>query len=100
MERACVTARGGVIRPENLPSDLLPAAGPGQGARCTSTWRGRSPSSFGELTAAFEERYLRRALRKARGHVGRCAKISGLSRRSVSAKIAQYKIDTAAYKPK
>ena len=28
------------------------------------------------------------------------AVISGLSRRSVSAKIAQYKIDTAAYKPK
>ena len=29
LERACVTARGGVIRPENLPSDLLPR--PGQG---------------------------------------------------------------------
>ena len=53
-----------------------------------------------ELTSAFEERYLRKALRKCRGHVGRCAKISGLSRRSISAKIAHYKIDTAAYKPK
>ena len=36
MERACVTARGGVIRPENLPSDLLPKPGRGK-ARCTST---------------------------------------------------------------
>jgi DNA-binding NtrC family response regulator len=51
-----------------------------------------------ELTAAFEERYLRRALKRCRGHVGRCAKLSGLSRRSVTAKIGQYKIDTSQYK--
>jgi len=46
-----------------------------------------------ELTAGFEERYLRRALKKSRGHVGRCAKLSGLSRRSVTEKIAQYGTD-------
>ena len=33
-----------------------------------------------ELTAAFEEQYLRQALKKAGGVVGRCAEISGLSR--------------------
>ena len=46
----------------------------------------------------FEERYLRRALKKTRGHVGRCAKISGLSRRSITDKIAQYKIDKDEFK--
>ena len=99
LERACVTARGGLIRPENLPSDLLPKSGQGKASLHVDLMRPLT-DQLGELTAAFEKRYLRKALRKARGHVGRCAKISGLSRRSVSAKIAQYKIDTSAYKPK
>ena len=51
-----------------------------------------------ELTAAFEERYLRKALRKTRGHVGKCATLTGLSRRSITDKIAQYKIDKAEFK--
>jgi DNA-binding NtrC family response regulator len=37
-------------------------------------------------------------MRKARGHVGKCAKISGLSRRSITDKIALYQIDKAAFK--
>jgi len=56
------------------------------------------PDQLAELTAAFEERYLRRALRKTRGHVGKCAKLSGLSRRSITDKIAQYKIDKTTFK--
>ena len=98
MERACVTARDGEIKPENLPRDLAPRKG-----RRTSLHADLArplTEQLSELTSAFEERYLRKALRKCRGHVGRCAKISGLSRRSISAKIAQYKIDTSAYKPK
>ncbi len=95
IERACVTARDGVIRVENLPSELLRD-------RKKSGWSvdlsRPLPDQLVELTSAFEERYLRRALRSCRGHVGRCAKISGLSRRSVSAKISQYKIDTSAFK--
>jgi DNA-binding NtrC family response regulator len=56
------------------------------------------PEQLAELTAAFEERYLRKSLRKTRGHVGKCAKLSGLSRRSITDKIAHYKIDKAAFK--
>ena len=33
-----------------------------------------------------------------RGNVGRCAKICGLSRRSITAKIAEYKFDKTAFK--
>ncbi len=99
LERACVTARGGIIRPENFPTDLQ--ARPGQGKASLRVDLSRPlTEQLGVLTVAFEKRYLRKALRKARGHVGRCAKISGLSRRSVSAKIAQYRIDTSVYKPK
>jgi DNA-binding NtrC family response regulator len=99
MERACVTASAGVIRPENLPPDLVPQSAHGKISLNVDLSRSLS-EQLSELTTAFEKRYLRKALRKARGHVGRCAKISGLSRRSVSAKIAQYKIDTSAFKPK
>ena len=91
LERACVTARGGIIRPENLPADLQLRSGVGKASLRVDLTRPLS-EQLGVLTVAFEKRYLRKALRKARGHVGRCAKISGLSRRSVSAKIAQYKI--------
>jgi DNA-binding NtrC family response regulator len=94
-----VTARADVIRPENLPADLISRPVPSK----TSLRVDLSiplARQLARLTAAFEIRYLKKALRKARGHVGRCAKISGLSRRSVSAKIAQYRIDTSAYKPR
>ena len=56
------------------------------------------PEQLADLTATFEERYLRKALRKTRGHVGKCAKISGLSRRSITDKIACYKIDKMTFK--
>jgi DNA-binding NtrC family response regulator len=56
------------------------------------------PEQLSEISANFEERYLRRALKRTRGHVGRCAKISGLSRRSITDKIAHYKIDKEEYK--
>ena len=56
------------------------------------------PEQLTELTSAFEERYLRKALRKTRGHVGKCAKISGLSRRSITDKIGSYRIDKTEFK--
>ena len=56
------------------------------------------PDQLSELTSAFEERYIRKALRKTRGHVGKCAKLSGLSRRSITDKIASYGIKKEDYK--
>jgi DNA-binding NtrC family response regulator len=96
IERACVTARDGVIRPQNLPNDVLrrpDVKHPFQVDLSRSL-----PDQLMELTAAFEERYLRKALRKTRGHVGKCAKLSGLSRRSITDKIAHYNIDKSTFK--
>jgi len=56
------------------------------------------PEIIREVVGTVERSYIRRALRKARGNVGRCAKICGLSRRSITAKIAEYNLDKAAYK--
>src|SRR5262245_43290796 len=96
IERASVTARDGVIRPQNLPTDVARRADTKHPFQVDLS---RSlPDQLTELTAAFEERYIRKALRKTRGHVGKCAKLSGLSRRSITDKIAHYNIDKATFK--
>jgi DNA-binding NtrC family response regulator len=96
IERGSVTSQDEIIRPANLPPELLKPVSnkvpfPVDLSRPLA-------EQLAEVTAAFEERYLRRALRKARGHIGRTARISGLSRRSISDKIAQYKIDKSLYR--
>jgi DNA-binding NtrC family response regulator len=96
IERACVTASNGEIRPENLPPDIIrPQA---SRANIQVDLARTLPEQLAEITAEFEEGFLRKALRKTRGHIGRCAKICGLSRRSVTEKIAHYKIDKASFK--
>jgi DNA-binding NtrC family response regulator len=96
IERASVTARDGVIRPHNLPTDV--ARRPDTKHPFQVDLARSLPDQLTELTAAFEERYIRKALRKTRGHVGKCAKLSGLSRRSITDKIAHYNIDKATFK--
>jgi DNA-binding NtrC family response regulator len=96
IERACVTARDGMIHPQNLPSDVTRRPDVKHPFHVDLTRP--LPDQLTELTSAFEERYIRRALRKTRGHVGKCAKLSGLSRRSITDKIAHYKIDKATFK--
>ena len=96
IERACVTARDGVIRPNNLPADVARRAD-AKSAFHVDLSR-HLPDQLAELTATFEERYIRRALRKTRGHVGKCAKLSGLSRRSITDKIAHYGIKKEEFK--
>jgi len=96
VERACVTSRDGWIRPENLPPEIVEAPAPKM--RFPIDLSRPLTEQLPAVVAAFEERYLRRALKKARGHVGRTARITGLSRRSISEKIAHYKIDRAQFK--
>jgi DNA-binding NtrC family response regulator len=96
IERACVTARDGVIRPSNLPGDVNRR--PDVKHPFQVDLSRTLPDQLAELTAAFEERYIRKALRRTRGHVGKCAKLSGLSRRSITDKIAHYKIDKTTFK--
>jgi len=96
VERACVTARSGIIQPNHLPQDLNRPAGVKHPFQVDL---GRTLiDQLSELVSAYEERYLRKALRKTRGHVGKCATITGLSRRTITDKIAQYKIEKADFK--
>ncbi len=97
IERACVTAPDGEIRPENLPSELSSGSHRKDVSPTIDLTR-PLPEQVDALVTSFEERYLRKALKSCRGHVGRCARICGLSRRSVTSKISQYGIDTSAYR--
>jgi DNA-binding NtrC family response regulator len=56
------------------------------------------PELIREATADLEKQYLIKVLKRTRGNVGRCARISGLSRRSISSKLAEYQIDKEQFK--
>lgn len=96
IERACVTSRDGHIQVENLPPDLV--APPAAKTPFHVDLKRPLPEIVREAVDTIERNYIRRALRKAHGNVGRCAKICGLSRRSITAKIAEYNLDRAAFK--
>ena len=95
VERACVTARGSTIQPEDLPLEVLHVRS-AEGAHVDLSKP--LPELLNEVTLDLERRYLTRAMKKSRGNVGRCAKICGLSRRSISAKLAEYNIKKESFK--
>jgi two-component system, NtrC family, response regulator AtoC len=96
IERACVTSRDEMIVVENLPPDLLTPLRSAESVQVDLS----KPllELLREMTATIEQQYIRKALKKARGSVSRCATICGLSRRSMTTKIAEHKIDKAEYK--
>ena len=97
IERACVTAREDVIDVEHLPPDLLQPPPSLELAPVIDL--DRPLAEHVEATVArVEQAYLRKALEKANGHIGKCAKICQLSRRSVTIKMAQYQLSKAAFK--
>jgi DNA-binding NtrC family response regulator len=96
IERACVTSRDHVIRLENLPPEVV--APPAPKLPFHVDIDRPLPELLADAIASIEQQYLRKALKKTRGNVGQCAKISGLSRRSITAKIAEYKLDKSKFK--
>jgi DNA-binding NtrC family response regulator len=97
IERACVTVRDNVITPADLPPEVTAPREPARGSFPVDLAR-PLPEQLAEITAMVEKRYLMKALKKTRGHIGRCARISGLSRRSISDKVSQYQIDVSEFK--
>ena len=84
-----MTSRDDVIRIENLPPEVLKPAGPRY--QLPIDLSRPLAEQLAEFTAAFEERYLRRALKRTRAHIGRTARITGLSRRTITEKLALYR---------
>ncbi|MCI0458742.1 MAG: sigma-54 dependent transcriptional regulator [Gemmataceae bacterium] len=96
MERACVISEREVIEAANLPPDLVAPSPPKLPLRIDL--ERKLHEQLEELTVLFEQQYIRKALKRTRGNVGRCATICGLSRRSLSTKLAEYNIDKSEFK--
>jgi DNA-binding NtrC family response regulator len=96
IERACVTCSGPSIQPDDLPLEILQPRSTMDGPKVDLSKP--LPQLMQEMIVDLERRYLIRAMKKSRGNVGRCAKICGLSRRSVSAKLTEYDIKKEAFK--
>jgi two-component system NtrC family response regulator len=56
------------------------------------------PDLIQETIADLEKQYIRKALKRTRGNVMRCARLCGLSRRSISAKLTEYNIKKEEFK--
>jgi len=96
IERASVTCRGDCIRPTDLPPDVLTPNAPKQ--PFVIDLETPLPQLLRDVSADIEQQYIRKALKKSHGNIGRCATICGLSRRSISAKIAEYQINKTMFK--
>jgi DNA-binding NtrC family response regulator len=97
IERACVVARGPSIEATDLPTDLH-SVSPSGGFVPRIDLSRPLPELIREVTAQLEKRYIVKALKKTRGNVMRTARICGLSRRSISAKLAEYGIEKSEFK--
>jgi DNA-binding NtrC family response regulator len=97
IERACVVARGPIIEPDDLPPEVLAGRAIPPHSQKIDLSR-KLPDLLRETIADLEKQYIRRALKKTRGNVMRCARLCGLSRRSISAKLTEYNIKKDEFK--
>ena len=97
IERAAVTTVGGLINTENLPPKIAGAPAREQSS-LEIDLKHPLPHYLKIATERIEKEYIRKALEKSRGNVGRCAELCGLSRRSISGKISQYDIEKNLFK--
>jgi DNA-binding NtrC family response regulator len=96
IECACITARGPTIQPEDLPPDLMNP----QASKLPHHINLDRPLQqvVRDIVAEVEQQYIRKALQKAHGNVTRCAVLCGLSRRAMTAKLSDYRIDKTIFK--
>ena len=81
---------------QNLPSEILYPPTPALPFEITLDRH--LPDLVKDIVATVEQEYLRKALMKTQGNVSRGARVCGLSRRCMTAKMAEYKLDKAVFK--
>jgi DNA-binding NtrC family response regulator len=91
-------ADGSVLRRDDLPESVAPRTeGPSRAASLLDIER-PLPDLTCDLIGQVEREYFVRLLSQFRGNVARCARHSGLSRRSVTQKLQKYGLERAAFK--
>ncbi len=98
IKSAVAFADGSLIRRENLPETLVPRHARSLAATGLIDIERRLPELTEELIGQVEREYFQRILAEYRGNVARCARHSGLSRRSVTQKLQKYGLDRMDFK--
>jgi DNA-binding NtrC family response regulator len=90
LERMAILARGDTLTAADLPAELRAGHAPtdSAGGPDARAW----PENYREARDAFERAYLTRLLEASGGSVGRAARISGISRRSLYEKLDKHGI--------
>jgi DNA-binding NtrC family response regulator len=92
-------ADGKELKRDDLPESVVPRTQPNPQRGPDLLDIDRSlPDLTGELIARIEREYFTRALVQFKGNVARCARHSGLSRRSVTQKLQKYGLERRQFK--
>jgi len=99
IKAAMAMAEGSVIHRGLLPETIAPRtpAAPIAGPNLIDVDE-RLPDLIEDLVGQVEREYFRRVLSEFNGNVARCARHSGLSRRSVTQKLQKYGLERQAFK--
>jgi DNA-binding NtrC family response regulator len=98
IKSAVAFAHGSIIRRENLPETISPRLPRrNQGCSLIDIDR-RLPDLTEDLIGQVEREYFQRLLSQYQGNVARCARHSGLSRRSVTQKLQRYGLERSQFR--
>jgi DNA-binding NtrC family response regulator len=89
---------GSVLNRDDLPESVAPRAAPLPRASSLLDVDQALPDLTGDLIARVEREYFVKLLCQYKGNVARCARHSGLSRRSVTQKLQKYGLERTAFK--
>jgi DNA-binding NtrC family response regulator len=95
---AVALADGAEIHRDTLPASVAPRPGKGDGSGSLIDIDRPLPEVTETLVSRVERDYFAQLLERYRGNVARCAKHSGLSRRSVAQKLQKYDLDRTLFK--
>jgi DNA-binding NtrC family response regulator len=95
---AVAMAEGSIIHRDALPATVAPRAGLPASPSSLIDIERPLPDLTHDLIGRVERDYFTRLLARYRGNVARCAKHSGLSRRSVTQKLQKYNLDRTRFK--
>jgi DNA-binding NtrC family response regulator len=98
IKAAVAMADGSVVHPDALPGPVAPRARRPAGPVSLIDIERPLPDLTGDLVGRVERDYFIRLLAHYRGNVARCARHSGLSRRSVTQKLQKYDLDRTRFK--
>jgi len=91
-------ADGSLLRRDDLPESVAPRTNPTSSAASLLDIERTLPGLTLELIGQVEREYFVRVLSQFHGNVAKCARHSGLSRRSVTQKLQKYGLERAAFK--